>query len=78
MIEIEQLYFINKFEGDLVNVLIRERAKIRSLMSKLWVEKNLRMSMLKFDYDAQLHRLKLIKIMLSQLIKTLTEDEFYG
>ena len=78
MIEIDQLIFINSFEGNLVKILIRERKKLAGLQKRLWGEKNLKMSILKSEYDAQLHRLKLIRIQLSQLIRTLEESDNYG
>ena len=78
MPEIKELYFINNFEGRLVQILIRERKKLSVIQRRLWSAKNLDMSILKWQYDEELHRLKLIRILISQLLKTLREDDRYG
>ncbi len=75
MTDLESLFFINNYEGNLVKLLIRERKKLADLQKRLWSEKNLKMSILKHEYDSELHRLKLIRVMISQLIKTLREDD---
>ena len=75
MRQIEYLFFIASFEGALRQKLIQERKKIYKLQRKLGAELYLQASITRHNYLVNMHRLKLSKVMLSQMIKTLEETE---
>ena len=75
MSEIKYLFFINSFEGKLRTRLISERKKIYKLQRQLSAELYLRASINRYTYLDNMRRLKLSKIMLSQMIKTLEESD---
>ena len=78
MTMIELQFYINDYEGRLAQILIRERKKLAALARQLYGDFYLRGNMLHAEYQDNLHRLKLIKREISDLIRILREDTKYG
>ena len=75
MTEIKYIFFINQFEGLLRQKLEFERQKLYKVQRRLSGALYLKATITRDEYLENMHRLKLIKILLSQLIRTLGESD---